>query len=136
MDVTSPASIDALVTHVKDKYGRIDYLVNAAGVDVATYATTPNLDVADYDRVMEINAKGMLLVSQAVIRVMQGQEPRKFTLPTGGERELGRGSIVNVTSALGNVALPGKGAYTVSKHAATGVTKQMGAPRNPPCLFL
>ena len=127
LDVTSPGSVDAAVQTTVARFARIDYLVNSAGVDVHAYARTPDLDAAEYARVMDVNVKGALLVSQAVVRVMQSQTPRTFTLPVSGERrELARGSIVNVASALGYLALPGKGAYTVSKHAAIGLTKQMG----------
>ena len=124
-----------MVKEVVERYGRIDYLVNSAGVDVASYAQTPDIDVADYERVMRVNTTGTLLVSQAVVKVMLAQEPLKFTLPGpagGGTRELAKGSIVNIASALGLVAIAGKGAYTVSKHATVGLTKQMG---ESPSLF-
>ena len=88
--------------------------------------------MADYDRVMGVNAKGMLLVANAVIRVMQKQEPRIFKLPAGGTREIGRGAIVNVTSAMSYAVIPGKIAYATSKHAALGITKSLGTSLTSP----
>lgn len=80
----------------------------------------------DYDRVLAVNTKGILLCSRAVIRVMEKQEPRTLKTRTGATRDLGRGSIVNVTSALSYAAVPGKVAYVTSKHASLGITKATG----------
>lgn len=81
----------------------------------------------DYDRVMSINTKGMLTVSNAAIKVMLTQTNRTFEVPiTGATRELSKGVIVNVTSGASLVALPSKVAYVTSKHAAWGLTKSLG----------
>lgn len=57
---------------------------------------------------------------------MQSQEPVSVDLGRHGRRDVGRGSIVNVSSAMALVAVPGKAPYTTSKHAVTGVTKAAG----------
>lgn len=80
----------------------------------------------DYDRVMAVNSRGILLCSRAVVKVMEKQEPKKFTTKSGATRDLGRGVIVNVASALSYAAVPGKVAYIASKHAALGLTKATG----------
>jgi NAD(P)-dependent dehydrogenase (short-subunit alcohol dehydrogenase family) len=80
----------------------------------------------DSDRVMAINTKGMVLVSNAVVKVMLKQEPRTFTTLHGISRELSRGVFVNVTSAMSYGVIPGKIAYATSKHAALSVTKTFG----------
>lgn len=138
LDVTSQPSIDSMVNTVTERFARIDNLVNAAGIDTASYAKTPDLDPEDYDRVLATNTKSLLLVSQAVIKIMLAQEPLTFTppLPTHQSpaptpRNLSRGSIVNITSGLASVAIPGKGNYTISKHASAGLTKQMAADLAP-----
>ncbi|KAF2195776.1 NAD(P)-binding protein [Zopfia rhizophila CBS 207.26] len=98
----------------------IDYLVNGA-VDVAQHTSIPG--IADYDCVQSINTRGTLLVTQAVVNVMEKQEPRTFKSLTGFERELGRGCIVNVVSTLSFTAVPAKVAYIASKHAVLSITK-------------
>ena len=79
----------------------------------------------DYDRVMRINATGSFLCTQALCRAMQGQEPRSV-VTRNGTRDIGRGSIVNVASAMSYAAVPGKVAYTAAKHALLGITKTAG----------
>lgn len=80
----------------------------------------------DFDKVWSVNVRGTLLCSRAAIKVMEQQEPRVHTLRSGEKRDLGRGTIVNVTSVLSYAAVPGKVAYVTSKHAALGVTKSTG----------
>ena len=95
-------------------------------IDTTKYALVPDNDIDDFDRVMAVNTKGMLLVSNAVVKVLLKQEPRTFTTLHGVSRELSRGVIVIVTSAMSYAAMPGRIAYTTSKHAALGVTKSLG----------
>ena len=59
---------------------------------------------------------------------MRKQKPRKFK-SRNGERDIGRGAIVNIASANSFAGLPGKMAYTVSKHAVMGLTKMAGKSR-------
>ncbi|GAW19869.1 hypothetical protein ANO14919_093600 [Xylariales sp. No.14919] len=104
-------------------FGRIDYCINAFGVDVAEYVPFQQTTLEDYDRVLGINAKGPFLVTRAVGRAMLSQEPAQADFGRLGLRDIGRGSIVNVSSAMALVAVPAKAPYTTSKHAVTGVTK-------------
>lgn len=94
-------------------------------MDTERYVPVPENDMQDYDKVMAVNSKGMLITSRAVIKVMEKQEPRTFTKRTGATRDLGRGVIVNITSVLSFAAQPGKVAYITSKHAAIGITKSL-----------
>ena len=82
--------------------------------------------MADFEKVMAVNSTGIVHFSRAVVKIMLEQEPRTLNLPTGGTRELSRGVIVNVTSAMSYGVIPGKIAYATSKHAALGVTKSFG----------
>ena len=74
---------------------------------------------------MNINARGVLLCTRAVSKLMLSQEPRSITT-RHGTRDIGRGSIVNLGSANSYAALPGKVAYVASKHAMMGITKTAG----------
>ncbi|RYP12071.1 hypothetical protein DL767_011509 [Monosporascus sp. MG133] len=123
VDVADVTSVDALVNLAKEQFDRIDYCVNAFGVDVAAYVPFDETDPDDYDRVLGINTKGVFLITRAVAKVMKSQEPVSVDLGRHGSRDIGRGAIVNVSSAMALVAVPAKAPYTTSKHAVTGVTK-------------
>ena len=94
-------------------------------IDTALYTPVPNNDMDDYDKVMDVNSRAFVLVSRAVVKIMKKQDPRTFNIPVGGTRELSRGVIVNVTSAMSYGVMPGKIAYATSKYAALGVTKSL-----------
>ncbi|KAI4864862.1 NAD(P)-binding protein [Hypoxylon rubiginosum] len=123
VDVVDIASVQAMVDLAAKEFGRIDYCVNAAGVDVAEYVPFDQTDPDDYDRVLGINTKGIFLICRAVGKVMQSQEPKQINLGRHGTRDLGRGCIVNVSSALSLCAVPHEVPYTTSKHAVTGITR-------------
>jgi NAD(P)-dependent dehydrogenase (short-subunit alcohol dehydrogenase family) len=92
---------------------------------MAAYTPIKDVDLADFNRVMDINTTGQLRVCQAVSRQMATQEPRSITT-RHGTRSLGRGSIVNVASGFAYGVVPGRIAYITSKHALLGVTKAAG----------
>ncbi len=83
---------------------------------------------------MNINARGNLLCIKAQTAAMRKQTPKMWK-SRNGEREIGRGVIVNIASANSFAGLPGKGGYTISKHAAMGITKMAGKSVPSPCLL-
>jgi NAD(P)-dependent dehydrogenase (short-subunit alcohol dehydrogenase family) len=104
MDVDDDASVADALGGVAADTG-VDVLVNKAGITAGhCVEETP---MADYERVMNTNAFGIVRCVQAV-------------LP--GMRERGSGRIVNVTSAAGRIANPTQGAYCMSKFAAEALT--------------
>lgn len=105
VDMTQPASITAMVDAVVENYGRIDVLVNNAGR--ALRARVADVDVADFQSIVDLNVYGPLLAMQAVIPHM---------------REHGGGSIVNVSSNVSKMAIPTIGAYAATKCALNGLT--------------
>ena len=113
VDVTRQAEADAMVATAVEAFGRIDILVNNAGIGMV--APLMDTDEASWDALMNVNAKGVLLCSQAAARQMIEQ----------GEG----GRIINNASGAGKIA-PGKGvplgAYAASKHAVVALTKQLG----------
>ena len=107
-DVGDKAQVDALVAEVLRAHGRIDVLVNNAGI----FKAADFLDVteADFDAVLRVNLKGAFLVGQAVARAMA---------------QAGRGSIVNMSSVNGVMAIPTIASYNVSKGGINQLTRAM-----------
>ena len=112
-DVAERLDVHNLVAGALERYGRIDVLVNNAGVvDDADFL---DLDEAEFDRVMRINLKGCFLCGQAVARQMVEQ---------GKVGEVG-GAIVNMSSVNAWFGMPDHVAYSVSKGGVAQLTKSM-----------
>ncbi|KAI1099781.1 oxidoreductase [Jackrogersella minutella] len=122
MNVQDDKSVRDMVDFVVKEFGRIDYAVNAAGVDNGVHAPFAETDVENFDRIMNINARGNLICVRAQVAAMRKQEPKTWT-SRNATRDIGRGVIVNLASANSFVGLPGKGSYTISKHAFMAITK-------------
>ncbi len=105
-DVTSSGDWAAAAALAVDAFGRLDVLVNNAGI--LEFARIEDMPLADFRRVLEVNAVGCWLGMKAVIEPMKG---------TGG------GSIVNVSSIEGFTGAEGLSAYSASKFAIRGMTK-------------
>lgn len=108
VDVADPGSVEQLVRSVSQSGERIDILANVAGV--ISLAPVTDLAVADWDRVMNVNARGTFLVSRAV-------------LP--GMMEAGAGAIINISSAAGKDGTAGSAHYSSSKFAVIGFTQSL-----------
>lgn len=108
-DVSSAASVGAAVTRAGDAFGPIAILCSNAGV-LDGYA--PVLDTSEdlWDRIIDVNLKGMYLTARAVLPQMI---------------ERGGGVIINTASIAGLVAGGGGAAYTASKHGVIGLTRQI-----------
>ncbi|MGI6070551.1 MAG: SDR family NAD(P)-dependent oxidoreductase [Blautia sp.] len=106
MDVTSEEQWNSAKNAVKEKFGRIDVLVNCAGIFKEGKTTEVELGV--FQKIMDVNVNGMFLGMKTCIPVM---------------REQGGGSIINIASEAGIAAIPGQVAYNTSKAAAIMLTK-------------
>jgi len=108
-DVADTEKSAEMVKQVKDEFGRIDFLVNNAGI------TRDNLILRmkeeDWDQVMDTNLKGAWNFSKAVLRMMLRQD-------TGG-------SILNISSISGRVGMAGQSNYSASKAGMIGLTKAL-----------
>ncbi|MEO7549275.1 MAG: SDR family oxidoreductase [Ramlibacter sp.] len=107
-DVGDKAQVDALVAATLVAYGRIDVLVNNAGIFRA--ADFLEVSEADFDAVLRVNLKGSFLVGQAVAREMAKAE---------------KGSIVNMSSVNGTLTIPTISSYNVSKGGINQLTRVM-----------
>ncbi|KAL3477158.1 oxidoreductase [Aspergillus californicus] len=125
VNVTDDQGVNDMVDFVVKTFGRLDYAVNGAGTDNGTHRPIAETDIANFDNIMAVNTRGMLLCCKAQAAAMRTQSPKSYT-GRNGTREIGRGAIVNIASANGFAGLPGKGSYTISKHACMAVTKMTG----------
>jgi 2,3-dihydro-2,3-dihydroxybenzoate dehydrogenase len=111
-DVTDPGRVDATVAQVFAEAGRVDVLVNCAGI--VHVDDLLDLTFETWRRVMSVNADGTFLMGQATARAMVGQPPSAF---------LGRrGLIVNISSAAAEVGRPTRAAYAASKAVVKHLT--------------
>jgi NAD(P)-dependent dehydrogenase (short-subunit alcohol dehydrogenase family) len=108
-DVCDSTQVAALVRAAVDQLGGLDILVNNAGAGFV--APSEELAEDDWRRLIEVDLTAPFLCAQAAARHM---------LAAGG------GVIVNIASALGHTAMPGRAAYTAAKHGLIGLTKVLG----------
>jgi len=109
-DVSDPASVKAAFAATKENFGRLDVLFNNAGIG-APAMPLEDLPYETWKKVVDINLTGMFLCTQEAIRLMKAQDPRG-------------GRIINNGSISAHTPRPGAVAYTSTKHAITGLTKQ------------
>jgi NAD(P)-dependent dehydrogenase (short-subunit alcohol dehydrogenase family) len=108
IDLTEPGAADEIVGWAASTAGRVDCLVNNAGIHFL--ASVEKTAPEDYERLMSTNLTSAFLLARAAI---------------GAMRESGGGVIVNVSSEAGLVAVPGQAAYNMSKSAMLMLTKSL-----------
>ncbi|MEW2400303.1 oxidoreductase [Streptomyces sp. NPDC046862] len=108
LDVASDTSVARAVDRVIEKFGRIDVLVNNAGIGSAGAGEERSL--AQDQQLFDINVFGLIRMTKAVLPHMRSQ---------------GRGRIINISSVLGFVPAPYMAAYAASKHAVEGYSESV-----------
>jgi len=106
-DVSDPEAADRMVATAVDRYGRLDYAFNNAGIE-GTMIVAAECSVDAWDRTIAVNLTGVFACMRAEIPAM---------LASGG------GAIVNNSSVAGLVGFPGAAAYCASKHGIIGLTR-------------
>lgn len=117
VDVADAESCEALVRFAVEQLGRVDVLVNNAGIDIVEPAGQVTEKV--WSKLLDVNLKGVLNASQSAVRQMLAQG--------------GGGSIINISSIAGLVAIPGLTAYSAAKGGVILLTRVMAlelAPHN------
>jgi NAD(P)-dependent dehydrogenase (short-subunit alcohol dehydrogenase family) len=117
LDIRNAADVDNMVSRTVKEYGKINVLVNNAGVFIA--ANVVDMTEQEWDLVLDVNAKGCFLCCRAVAREMI-----RHNIP---------GKIVNISSNAGLVGYDGYSAYCVSKFGIIGLTQSLAkelAPHN------
>ncbi|OUQ55609.1 sorbitol-6-phosphate 2-dehydrogenase [Tyzzerella sp. An114] len=114
-DVTNSQSINNMVEIVKQKFGKIDILINNAGINIPRLLVDANepkgkyeLDEITWDKVVNVNFKGVFLCSQAVAREMVKQKS---------------GVIINISSESGLEGSEGQSVYAATKNAVNSLTR-------------
>ncbi len=110
LDITDPDAVHRAATDTAAALGKIDILVTSAGV-TGPNATTWDYPVAAWDRVIDINLKGVFYCCHAVVPFM---------------RTNGYGRVVNIASIAGKEGNPNASAYSASKAGVIGLTKSLG----------
>jgi len=107
-DVTNDEEVLAAFGKIREQYGRLDGLINNAGIQHRRPLT--EFELEDFDRVVNTNLRATWLLSREAVRLMQAQ---------------GSGSIVNIASIMGPQARKTISAYTTSKAGVVGLTKAL-----------
>lgn len=105
-DVTQRDQVQALVDHAVTTHGRVDVIINNAGL--MQQSPLESLHVTEWDNMIDINIKGMLYGIAAVLPYMQAQKG---------------GHIVNVSSVAGHTVNPGGAVYSATKHAVRALSE-------------
>ena len=109
VDVTDPSEVEQMVAGVMDQFGKIDILVNSAGINIR--GSIEDLTYEDFQKVQKSNVDGTWLCCKAVSHRM---------------KSAGYGRIVNIASTLGLVGLANRTPYTASKGAVVQLTRALG----------
>ncbi|KAI1392944.1 short-chain dehydrogenase/reductase SDR [Hypoxylon trugodes] len=120
LDVRDEAAVDGLVNEAAKTYGRIDVLINAAGVGAADQTTIRDMSLSEWRRLDDIHNIGCFLLTRAALRVMDKQDT---VAPTIAGRTPIRGAIVMLTSLGSEGAFVGMGNYITAKHAVKGMVQ-------------
>ncbi|HMD24441.1 MAG TPA: SDR family oxidoreductase [Streptosporangiaceae bacterium] len=110
-DVTEPGSVAGLFETVRGQWGRVDLLVNNAGM-FGPGGAVDEVSLEDWRRAVDTNLTGAFLCAQHAVRMMKAQVPRG-------------GRIINNGSISAHTPRPGSICYTATKHAITGLTKSL-----------
>jgi len=119
MDVSDYREVEAGIRFIEAEFGRLDILINNAGINTLGHRVTiDKFPIEEWDRIMEVDLRGLFLVSRAVSEVMRRQRA---------------GRIVNISSVLGQVPARFQCAFTAAKAGVINLTRAMAielAPEN------
>lgn len=113
-DVSSEEDVVRLFRRVREDFGRLDVLVNNAGLGI--FGPLEHVRVEDLDRVLAVNVRGTLLCAREALKIMK---PAR------------RGYVINVASVVGFRGYANQSAYAASKHAVMGLTKSLALEAQP-----
>jgi 3-oxoacyl-[acyl-carrier protein] reductase len=109
-DIAEENDVCALFDQLKERFGRLDVLINNAGQ--GRFGPVEEFSIADFDQVVAVNLRGAFLCCQHATRMMIAQR---------------NGYIINISSVVGFKGYPNQSAYTAAKHGVMGLTKSLAA---------
>ena len=113
-DLAQEEEVDALFARVVAEQGRLDVLVNNAGLGL--FGPLADFPTGDFDRLIAVNLKAVFLCCRQAVRLMA---PRR------------QGYIINISSVVGFKGYPNQAAYTATKHGVMGITKSLAVEAQP-----
>jgi len=114
VDLVEEAQIEGLFRRLVETYGRLDILINNAGIGL--FGALSEFSTEDFDRLVAVNLKAVFLCCRQAMRLMI---PRKA------------GYIINVSSVVGFKGYPNQSIYTATKHGVMGITKSLAVEAQP-----
>ena len=114
VNITKKAEVQKVVEDVLSRWGRIDILINAAGI--LSRGSVADLPESEWDRVLSVNLKGVFLCTQAVARHMVGRR---------------QGCILTLTSGRGEAGFPNGSHYSASKAGVSALTRTLAVELAP-----
>jgi len=114
VDVSSEAGVASLFGRIRGEAGRLDVLINNAGVGV--FKPLASTTVEEFDHVQNVNVRGAFLCCKAALELMVPQK---------------EGTIINIGSVVSFKGYPDQSAYAASKHALLGLTKSLAVEAQP-----
>lgn len=113
-DISRESEVASLFEAIEESNGQLDVLVNNAGLGL--YGPLAEFDAESFDRVMNVNLRGVFLCARRAMRMMM---PRK------------QGAIVNISSVVGIKGYENQSAYGAAKHGVMGLTKALAVEAQP-----
>lgn len=107
-DVSAEASVSSLFSAIYAHHGRLDILINNAGI--GAFGRIEDTSTEELDRVLAVNVRGTFLCCREALRRMKARR---------------EGTIINISSVVGFKGYPNQSVYTASKHAVMGLTKSL-----------
>ena len=107
-DVTQAEDVQAALAKTIEAFGRLDFAFNNAGIEPRNAAPTAEYDEEDWNRIIDINLRGVFLCMKYEIPLILKQ---------------GGGAIINTSSGAGIIGIKGSPAYTAAKHGVIGLTR-------------
>lgn len=114
VDLSSEVEIVALFDFIREKVGRLDVMVNNAGIGL--FGPVQDFAAADLDRLYAVNVRGTFLCCQQALKLMIPQRS---------------GYIINLSSVVGFKGYPRQAGYTAAKHGVMGLTKSLAVEAQP-----
>lgn len=114
-DVSDPCQVDALMDTIESSYGRLDILINNAGI-AGPAAAVEDIEIADWQKTLDIDISGAFYVTRRAVPLL---------------KRAGKGSIVNMSSSAGLLGCPLRSPYVASKWAMVGLSKTWAMELGP-----